>query len=155
MDDGTQATTTADEQRRHKHRRKQRRHKHSRKQGRRQRPCRASQLPDLKVLEQATGLKPYAVQISVARVLLGGKSRSHIYDAAARGELDLVKDGGKTLVTVESIERRQQALPRVSVKPYAPRIHTKRANPQPHIPPQKRRVILAADRCSSTAQTSP
>lgn len=77
-----------------------------------------------------SALKPFAVNIQTARELLGRKSRSYIYEAAGRGELDLVKDGGKTLVTVELIERRQQSLPRLEVKPFVPRDRKKRPNPQ-------------------------
>jgi Holliday junction resolvase-like predicted endonuclease len=66
-------------------------------------------------------MKPYAVQISEARTLLGGKCRSGIYEAAKRGELDFVRDHGRTLVTIESIERYQRSWPRAEIK--APVIH--------------------------------
>jgi hypothetical protein len=56
-------------------------------------------------------LKPYAVSIPVAQSLMGDKSRSEVYEARARGEVDFVKDGKKTLVVLASIERRQAALP--------------------------------------------
>jgi hypothetical protein len=65
--------------------------------------------------------RPFAVSIAQARVLLGNKSRSEIYIAAGRGELQLVKDGAKTLVVLESIENRQRSLPPLKVKPSAPR----------------------------------
>jgi hypothetical protein len=61
----------------------------------------------------------YAVPIKVARSLLGDKARSEIYEAAARGELVLVKDGHKTLVTVASIRSYQAKWPRITVKPAA------------------------------------
>jgi hypothetical protein len=61
-------------------------------------------------------LKPYAVDIPVARKLMGNKSRSEVYEAAAKGEVDFVKDGKKTLVVLASIERRQAALPAANVK---------------------------------------
>jgi len=61
-------------------------------------------------------LKPYAVDIPDARKLMGNKSRSGVYEAAARGEVDFVKDGKKTLVVLASIERRQAALPPANVK---------------------------------------
>jgi excisionase family DNA binding protein len=48
---------------------------------------------------------------------LTGISRSKIYDAIGRGELDAVKDGERTLITVESLERRQAALPRAKIAP--------------------------------------
>ena len=57
-------------------------------------------------------LKPRAVPIKTARVLLGNKARSEIYEAAKRGELDLVKDGFRTLVTLQSIESYQAKWPR-------------------------------------------
>jgi hypothetical protein len=58
----------------------------------------------------------YAVSIKIAQAALGHKSRSGVYEAAVRGELDLVKDGGKTLVTVESIRAYQAKWPRANVK---------------------------------------
>jgi hypothetical protein len=56
-------------------------------------------------------LKPYAVKINDARKLLAGKCRSGIYEAIAAGKLDAIKDGERTLITVASIERYNQALP--------------------------------------------
>jgi hypothetical protein len=61
----------------------------------------------------------YAVPTKVARAALGNKARSEIYEAAARGDLDLVKDGHKTLVTVASIRSYQAKWPRITVKPAA------------------------------------
>jgi hypothetical protein len=58
----------------------------------------------------------YAVPIKVAQSVLGHKSRSGVYEAAVRGELVLVKDGGKTLVTVASIRAYQAKWPRANVK---------------------------------------
>jgi hypothetical protein len=57
-------------------------------------------------------LRPQAVPIQRARVLLGDKSRSSIYEAVNEGKLDALKDGARTLITVESIERYMAALPR-------------------------------------------
>ena len=52
-----------------------------------------------------TNLKPFAVPLrGKARELLGDKAVSQIYEEAARGKLELVKDGKKTLVTLRSIE---------------------------------------------------
>jgi hypothetical protein len=65
-------------------------------------------------------LKPFAVPLPVARKLLGGKSRSEIYKAVGRGELDAVKDGKRTLITTASIERRQTGLPRAEFREYPP-----------------------------------
>jgi len=61
-------------------------------------------------------LKPFAVPIRAASALLGGKSRTGIYAAVGRGQLDFVKDGDRTLVTLESIERYQQSWPRAAIK---------------------------------------
>jgi hypothetical protein len=58
----------------------------------------------------------YAVPMKVARAALGNKARSEIYEAAGRGELVLVKDGNKTLVTVASIREYQTKWPRADVK---------------------------------------
>ncbi len=58
----------------------------------------------------------HAVPIKVARVALGNKARSEIYEAAGRGELVLLKDGNKTLVTVASIREYQTNWPRLQVK---------------------------------------
>lgn len=57
------------------------------------------------------GLEPYAVSVKTARELLGGKSHAGIYEAIAKGELEALKDGGKTLITLRSIRNRQQSLP--------------------------------------------
>jgi hypothetical protein len=65
--------------------------------------------------------EPIAVPIKEAQRLLGDKSRSEVYIAIGRGELDAVKDGQKTLITVASIRRRQAALPPAKIKPYTPR----------------------------------
>ena len=65
-------------------------------------------------------LKPRAVPIPKARWLLG----SQVYVMLGRGELDAVKDGSRTLITLESIERRQAALPTAKFKsPRPPRSH--------------------------------
>jgi hypothetical protein len=48
---------------------------------------------------------PFAVSIPTARGILGDKSRSELYAAIGRGELDAVKDGTKTLIVVASIVR--------------------------------------------------
>jgi hypothetical protein len=66
-------------------------------------------------------IEPIAVPIRVAQELLGGKSHSGVYVALGRGELVAVKDGVKTLVTLESIRRYMSKLPRAVIKPPAPR----------------------------------
>jgi hypothetical protein len=63
----------------------------------------------------AVALKPKAVPIKVALHLLGDKSRSQFYVEAADGEYDLFKDGAKTLVGLESIERHNKKLPRAKI----------------------------------------
>jgi hypothetical protein len=60
--------------------------------------------------------KPFAVTIRAASVLLGNKCRTSMYAAAGRGQLDFVKDGSKTLVTIESIERYQRSWKRAAIK---------------------------------------
>ena len=62
-------------------------------------------------------LEPFAVPLKEARRLLGDMSHSRIYDIIGRGELEAVKDGGKTLITTRSIRARQEALPRAKIKP--------------------------------------
>jgi hypothetical protein len=48
---------------------------------------------------------PFAVSIPTARGILGNKSRSELYAAVGRGELDAIKDGSKTLIITTSIVR--------------------------------------------------
>jgi hypothetical protein len=48
---------------------------------------------------------PFAVSVPRSQQLLGDKSRSELYAALGRGELDAVKDGAKTLIIVASIVR--------------------------------------------------
>ena len=56
-------------------------------------------------------LEPYAVRIPEAKRLLG-KCKTGIYQALWRGDLEAIKDGDSTLITVESIKRYQENLPR-------------------------------------------
>jgi hypothetical protein len=72
-------------------------------------------------------LRPYAVKIPVARTLLGGKSRSRIYELASQGRLELVKDDRFTLVTTASIDAYNAALPVLNVKPYVRKRQAQRA----------------------------
>jgi excisionase family DNA binding protein len=65
-------------------------------------------------VEQLTGgapLRPHAVPLKIAKQLLGGKAMSVIYVMIADGKLDAVKDGRKTLILTESIDRYMAALP--------------------------------------------
>jgi hypothetical protein len=68
-------------------------------------------------LDEAPALKPFAVTMKAAQKLLADKARSEVYDAINRGELDAIKDGARTLITVESIERRQRSLPVAKFRP--------------------------------------
>ena len=54
------------------------------------------------------------VTIEEARRLSGNESRSSFYRALAAGELDAVKRGRRTLVSVASIRRRLDALPKAA-----------------------------------------
>ena len=67
----------------------------------------------------ATAFKPLMVSIDDACILLGRKktARSSIKLMLARGELDAVKDGERTLITMASIERRAASLPTAKFKP--------------------------------------
>jgi hypothetical protein len=56
-------------------------------------------------LESLGPLRPFAVPIPTAQVLLGNKAKSEVYKAGGNGLLDFVKDGSKTLITVDSIVR--------------------------------------------------
>jgi len=62
-------------------------------------------------------LEPFAVVMKTARNLLGGRAASTIYDMVGRGELDAVKDGKRILITMASIRRRQEGLPRAKIGP--------------------------------------
>jgi hypothetical protein len=57
-------------------------------------------------------LEPIAVSIPRARHLLGDKCNSELYAAINEGHLVALKDGRKTLITVESIRAYMAALPR-------------------------------------------
>ena len=56
--------------------------------------------------------EPFALSVKDARPLLGNRSFSSIYEMLNRGELEAVKDGKRTLITLASIRARQEALPR-------------------------------------------
>lgn len=65
-------------------------------------------------------LEPTAVPMPRARELLGDKSYSEIYEAIDEGKLVALKDGRKTLITIESIRSYMAALPRGPVRALAP-----------------------------------
>jgi len=69
-------------------------------------------------------IRPLTVGIEAAKAITG-ISRSSLYEAIGRGELDAVKDGDRLLITMTSIERRQAALPRAKIKPTKVRKHRK------------------------------
>ena len=83
-----------------------------------------SETPNIKLADIA--LKPFAVPIPTAQFLLGEKSIAALYNDGGRAEDDplrlvFVKDGTKTLITLESIERRQRSLPIAKIAPPKPR----------------------------------
>jgi hypothetical protein len=52
-------------------------------------------------------------------------SHSTIYERLARGEYDAIKDGKRTLITIESIERRRKAtLTPAKFKPLKPKVRS-------------------------------
>jgi hypothetical protein len=71
---------------------------------------------------QAFGpLPPLAVSISDARKALGNKSRSEVYAAVGRGELDALKDGAKTVITTASIVNYYSRMRPAKIKAAPPR----------------------------------
>ncbi|MGO9399765.1 MAG: hypothetical protein ACLP19_18260 [Xanthobacteraceae bacterium] len=66
-------------------------------------------------------LKPFAVSLPTTKTILGDKSRSGIYDAAGKGELVFVKDGSRTLCTVDSIVNYVSRMPVAQIKAPPPR----------------------------------
>jgi len=73
-------------------------------------------------------LEPTAVPMPRARELLGDKSYSEIYEAIDEGKLVALKDGRKTLITLDSIRSYMAALPLGPVRALAPR-RAKRTRP--------------------------
>ena len=59
----------------------------------------------------ASLMEPFAVRV-IEAARLTGESRSSIYRSIRKGELDALKSGAATLVTVASIKRRLANLPR-------------------------------------------
>jgi hypothetical protein len=65
-------------------------------------------------------LKPFAVSVTeAARITASGEST--IWEKLAKGELDAVKDGGRTKVTMASIERHVASWPKAKFQPLKPR----------------------------------
>jgi hypothetical protein len=67
---------------------------------------------------------PFALPIPTTQKILGDKSRTMIYEAVGRRELNAVKDGARTLITVESIKRYCAAMAPAEIKPPTPRKKT-------------------------------
>jgi len=66
-------------------------------------------------------IEPFALSVSVTQHVLGDKALSTLYEAGARGDLEFVKDGAKTLITLASIKRYIAAMPRAVLTPTPPR----------------------------------
>jgi hypothetical protein len=66
-------------------------------------------------------LPPFAVPIPEARKALGNKSRSELYAAVGRGELDAIKDGTKTLIITASIVSYCSRMQPANIKAAPPR----------------------------------
>jgi septal ring factor EnvC (AmiA/AmiB activator) len=50
-------------------------------------------------------VEPFALSVAVTQQVLGDKALSTLYEAGARGDLEFIKDGAKTLITLASIKR--------------------------------------------------
>ncbi len=50
---------------------------------------------------------------------MSGLGRTHIYELAGRGEIDLVKSGSRTLVRVDSLLAYLDRLPKANIRPKA------------------------------------
>jgi ribosomal protein L29 len=67
----------------------------------------------------STELKPFAVPLrGKGRELLGNKAVSEIYEEVAAGNLELVKDGKRSLLTLRSIEAYQASWKPARIKQY-------------------------------------
>ena len=74
-------------------------------------------------------LQPFAVSPKEAAVL-ENCGLSVVYERLARGEYAAIKDGRRTKILFESIERRRASLPRATFKPLAPLAdHRKKNHP--------------------------
>jgi hypothetical protein len=69
------------------------------------------------VVDTPSKLRPLAVPIATAQILLGEVCRATVYNMVGRGELDALKDRGRTLITTASIERRMLSLPEAKIGP--------------------------------------
>ena len=66
------------------------------------------------------GVLPFGFDISDSCKIIGNKSRSSLYEKAAAGELEFVKDGAKTIVTTDSLIRYLERMRSVKIKPPPP-----------------------------------
>jgi hypothetical protein len=73
------------------------------------------------IAEAFGGVVPFGLSIPVARKILGDKSRSSLYEAAGRGDLEFVKDGDKTLVLTNSVIRYLGRMRSTKIKATPPR----------------------------------
>jgi hypothetical protein len=71
-------------------------------------------------------VEPFALSVAVTQHVLGDKALSTLYEAGARGDLEFVKDGGKTLITLASIKRYIAAMRPAVLTPTPPRPENKR-----------------------------
>lgn len=90
-------------------------------------------------LNAAFTVQPFGLSIADTRQVLGGKSLSGIYEAAAEGKLQFVKDGNKTLVTLQSIKNYIASMPAAKI-----------AMPPPRPEKQRRLKDLAERKTKST-----
>lgn len=64
----------------------------------------------------APTLRPRVVPINVGAVYLG-RGRSHVYDLLARGEIEAINSGGRTLLILDSLDAYLDRCPPVQVRP--------------------------------------
>ena len=65
--------------------------------------------------ETREALNPDFVPLPEGLVLLGGMSRSRAYELAGLGLIDFFKDGARTIVSTESINRYLRSLARAKI----------------------------------------
>jgi hypothetical protein len=75
-------------------------------------------MSDIDTLESLPPLMDHVPRILAQTILHCGHNK--LYGLLRRGELDAVKDGPRTLITVESIRRYQANRPRATFQPPAP-----------------------------------
>jgi len=75
-------------------------------------------MSNIDTLESLSPLMDAIPRLQAQAVLHMGHNK--LYELLRRGELDAVKDGSKTLITIESIRRYQAARPRATFMPPVP-----------------------------------